>query len=196
MSLLPPILIAIVVAGISMLVALARRRWRECLIWLGALIAMSTVGVLLLQSWNRVMLKVDADYRARQADVATTSPASTAYTDGFEVVVFELRDGIPTNVRSLPLKDAEQAIASGSQSLIPGDPAAVQRQIPTGKGGDSKVLLSVQSLADTKQQVRVSFHESGRTFVYKYAVDGVHVRPVSSEHRDLAKSKVVRYAGE
>lgn len=131
-----------------------------------------------------------------RANAPTTSPASAAYTDGFEVVVFELRDGVPTNVRSVPLKDAKQAIASGSHALIPGDPAVIQRQISTGKGGDSKVLLSVKSLAEAKQQVRASFHESSRTFVYEYVVDGTRLRPVTSVYRDLAKSKVVRYAGE
>src|SRR4051812_20916549 len=72
----------------------------------------------------------------------TNSPASAAYGDGFEVVVFEVRGGAPTNVRSVPLAEAEQAIAAGAQASIPGDPAAVQQQLSTGKSGDSRVLVT------------------------------------------------------
>ncbi len=42
----------------------------------------------------------------------------------------------------------------------------------------------------------MSLHESSRTFVYEYIVDGSTVHPMSSEYRDLAKSKVVRYTSE
>jgi hypothetical protein len=125
-----------------------------------------------------------------------TLPASVAYNDGFEVVVFDFANGTVSNVRSLPLKDAERAIASGSQALIPGDAAAIQQQLALGTSGDSKSTLSVQLLADGKQRVRVTFHESNRTFVYEYEVDGTHVRPIQSEYRDLGKSKVVKYANE
>jgi hypothetical protein len=87
MSLLPPILIGMIAAGVATLVALARRRWMESAIWLGVLIVTSTAGVLLLQSWNRVMLKVDADYRARQAaaTTTTTTPAAATPTMNFTV---------------------------------------------------------------------------------------------------------------
>ncbi|MFO0919890.1 MAG: hypothetical protein U0872_16455, partial [Planctomycetaceae bacterium] len=64
-----------------------------------------------------------------RAAAPSTSPAAAAYTDGFEVVVFEMRDGAPINARSLHLKEAEDAIDSGSQALIPGDPASLQRQL-------------------------------------------------------------------
>jgi hypothetical protein len=131
-----------------------------------------------------------------RASAPTTSPVAAAYGDGFEVVVFELRDGTPANVRSVPLKEAEQAIAAGAQASIPGDPAAVQQQLSTGKSGDSRALITVKPLDGGKQQVRVAFHESGRTFVYEYAVDGAKVTPIGSEYRDLGKSKTVRYAGE
>jgi hypothetical protein len=144
---------------------------------------------------NLVLAMLTLFASCKRVTAPTTSPASAAYTDGFEAVVFEVRDGVPTKVRSLPLKDAEQAIASGSQALIPGDPAVVQRQISTGRSGDSKVVFFVQSVAEAKQQVRVSFHEGDRTFVYEYVVDGNQLRPVTSEYHDLGKSKVVRYAG-
>ena len=74
MSLLQPILVGMILAGAGMLLALGRRRWKESTLWLAALVAMATVGVPLLQSWNRAMLKVDADYRAKQAAAATTVP--------------------------------------------------------------------------------------------------------------------------
>jgi hypothetical protein len=57
------------------------------------------------------------------------------------------------------------------------------------------VLIRVTPLDAGKQQVRLAFHESSRTFVYEYAVDGAKVTPLSSEYRDLGKSKVVRYSG-
>lgn len=126
----------------------------------------------------------------------TTSPASTAYSDGFEVVIFEMRDGAPANVRSVPLKEAEQAIAAGAQVSIPGDSAAIQKQLSTVKSGDSRVLITVTPLDGGKQQVRVAFHESSRTFVYEYVVDGAKVTPTGSEYRDLSKLKAVRYSGE
>jgi hypothetical protein len=87
MSVLQPILVATCVAGIGMLVALARWRWTEGVIWLAALIATSIVGVLLLQSWNRVMLKVDADHRAKQAAAAATTPTTTP-TDAAPLMTF------------------------------------------------------------------------------------------------------------
>ncbi|MGL6076212.1 MAG: hypothetical protein ACRC8S_18815 [Fimbriiglobus sp.] len=121
-----------------------------------------------------------------------TSPLSAAYTDGFEVVVFDLSDDGPANVRSVTLAEAERAITSGSRALIPGDPTAIQRQIPTGNG-DSTVLISVQQLAEGKQQIQLSFHKSNRTYVYEYVVDDSVLRPVASEYRDLACSKLVRY---
>src|SRR3954451_16440621 len=71
-----------------------------------------------------------------RAAAPATSPASAAYGDGFEVVVFDVRDGAPTNARSVPLKEAERAIAAGARAAIPGDPAVVQRQLSTGKSGD------------------------------------------------------------
>ena len=35
-----------------------------------------------------------------RAAAPSTSPAAVAYTDGFEVVVFEMRDRAPINARS------------------------------------------------------------------------------------------------
>jgi hypothetical protein len=128
------------------------------------------------------------------ANEPTTTPVSAAYTDGFEVVVFDLRDDGPANVRSVTLVEAERAITSGSQALIPGDPTAIQRLIPTGKG-DSTVFISVQQLSEGRQQIRLSFHKSNRTYVYEYVVDNGVLRPVASEYRDLACSKLVRYVG-
>ena len=101
-----------------------------------------------------------------------TVPVSKAYGDGFEVVVYDLRDGNATNVRSLPLKDAEQAVAGGARAVISVDVAEIQRQLSTGKTGDSRVVLTAQTLAEGKQRIRVAFHESIRTFVYEYEVDG------------------------
>jgi hypothetical protein len=126
----------------------------------------------------------------------TTAPASAAYADGFEVVVFDLRGGAPVHVRSVPLKEAEQAIAAGARALIPGDPAAVQQQLSAGKSGDSRVLVAVTPLDEGKQQVRLTFRESSRSYVYEYAVDGAKIRPVASEYRDLGKSQAVRCSGE
>jgi hypothetical protein len=130
-----------------------------------------------------------------RAAAPTTSPTSAAYGDGFEVVAFDVRDGAPTSARSVPLKEAERAIAAGARAAIPGDPVAVQRQLSAGKSGDSSVLITVTPLDARKQQVRLTFHESSRTFVYENAVDGAKVAPLASEYRDLGKSKVVRYSG-
>ena len=77
-----------------------------------------------------------------------------------------------------------------------GDPAAVQEKLSAGKSGDYHVLLAVKPLEAGKQQVRLAFHESKRTYVYEYAVTGTRIVPLSSEYRDLARSAVVRYSGE
>jgi hypothetical protein len=143
-----------------------------------------------------VLTLLTASTSCNRTSALATSPVSTAYSDGFEVVVFEMRDGAPANVRSVPLKEAEQAIATGAQASIPGDSAAVQKQLSTGKSGDSRVLITVTPLDSGKQRVRVAFHESSRTFIYEYAVDGTKVTPIGSEYRDLSKSKAVRYSGE
>lgn len=126
--------------------------------------------------------------------VPTIAPASAAYGDGFEVVVFDVRDGAPTNVRTVPLKEAERAVAAGARASIPGDPVAIQQQLSTGKSGDSRVLLTVKPLETGGQQVRLAFHESSRTFVYEYAVNGAKITPVSSKYRDLGNSTSVQYS--
>ena len=125
-----------------------------------------------------------------------TVPASVAYTDGFEVIVFELRNGEPTHVRSIPLRAAEQAIAGGSQAFIPGDPAVVERQLPKSSTGDSKAIVTVQRLNGYKENVRVEFHDGNRTFIYEYCVDGSHLRAVTSEYHDISGSKISSYAPE
>ncbi len=81
------------------------------------------LAIMRLFSVLAVLMLVTSCNRA--PDLAV-SPAAAAYTDGFEVVVFELRDEDPTNVRSLRLKDAELAIAAGSEVLIPGDAGTIQ----------------------------------------------------------------------
>ena len=58
--------LAIAVAGIGTLISLARRKWKRSAVWFSAFVVTLVVGVLLLQSWNRAMSKVDADYRAKQ----------------------------------------------------------------------------------------------------------------------------------
>ena len=143
-----------------------------------------------------VLTMLTACTSCNRASAPTTSPVSAAYSDGFEVVVFELRDGEPANARSLPLQEAEEEIAAGSQASIPGDPAAIQQQLSTGKSGDSRVLITVTPLDGGKQHVRIAFHESSRTFVYEYAVDGAEVIPIGSEYRDLGESKAVLYSGK
>jgi hypothetical protein len=127
---------------------------------------------------------------------ATTVPASAAYTDGFQVVVFEFQNDVPAKARSLPLKEAEKAIQEGSQAFIPDDGTAVQEQLSTGKTGDSRVILALKALDGEKQQVQVGFHESSRTFVYEYVVHGTRVIPLESAYSDLGKSKIVRYGSE
>ena len=161
--------------------------------------AIERLSVMLLAAtrWIVVLLVAAsaASCGSRSAAPAVV-PASTAYSDGFEVVVFDMRDGVPSNVRSLHLKEAEQAIAAGAQASIPGDPAAVQEKLSAGKSGDYHVLLTAKPLEAGKQQVRLAFHESKRTYVYEYAVTGTRIVPLSSEYRDLARSEVVRYSGE
>jgi hypothetical protein len=123
----------------------------------------------------------------------TTAPSSAAYTDGFEVVVFDLKNGASANTRSVTLKDAEAAIAAGTRALVPGeDPTSIRQQLQSSGKADL-VQMSVQALDGGKQRVRVSFHESKRTYVYEYDVDGAQIRPVRSEYHDLAGAKVVRY---
>jgi hypothetical protein len=101
-----------------------------------------------------------------------------------------------SNVRSLPLREAEQAIAAGAKATLPANPAAVAKALPTGKSGDSRAYVTATQLPVGKQQVRVSFHQSMRTYVYEYVVDGGKVTPIRSEYRDLAKSTAVQYSDQ
>lgn len=125
-----------------------------------------------------------------------TVPASAAYSDGFEVVVYDTTNGTPTHIRSLELKEAEAAIAAGSRAVLPHDLVPIEMQLTAGQSGDSHAWVNVIPLADGKQQVHVEFHDSLRTSVYEYVVDGTHITPIESEYRDAAKSEEVRYAGK
>jgi hypothetical protein len=127
---------------------------------------------------------------------AKSVPVATAYSDGFEVVVFDTQNGSPTNVRSLKLKATEAAIAAGSQAMLPKDVVPIEMQLIAGQSGDSHAWVNVIPLAGGKQQVHVEFHDSVRTYVYEYVVDGTKITPVESEYRDLAKSEEVRYAAK
>lgn len=118
-----------------------------------------------------------------------------AYADGFEVVVFDTTNSVATNVRSLRLRDAEDAIAAGAQAFVVGDPSLIERKIPTGKSGDSHVVFNVQPLGN-KQQIRLEFHYSLRTFTYEYLVEGQRLQPLESGYRDLARSSTVTYASK
>lgn len=122
------------------------------------------------------------------------APVSAAYSDGFEVVVYQTRDGAPVNVRSLPLRDATQAVADGAQALLPSDLTGVQKMMRHEKSGDSQSSLLVTPLGSRKQQVRLSFHESNRTFTYEYSVDGSAITPLSSEYDDIGHSSFTRYS--
>jgi hypothetical protein len=125
-----------------------------------------------------------------------TAHASAAYSDGFEAIVFDMQNGTPTNVRSLELKAAEAAIVAGSQATLPSDAASIEHQLSAGQTGDSHVLVKLTPLPAGKQQIRLEFHDSMRTYVYEYVVDGTHIAPIESEYRDLAKSEEVRYTGK
>lgn len=60
------IFLAIAVAGIGTLISHVQRNWKRSAVWFGVFVVTVVLGLLLLQSWNRVMLKVDADYRTKQ----------------------------------------------------------------------------------------------------------------------------------
>jgi hypothetical protein len=149
-----------------------------------------------LKRWMASLLIALIGAACDRAGTSATVPASMAYADGFEVVVFDFHDGAPSNARALPLKDAERAIAAGSVCSPPDDPAAIERQLSAGRTGDSRGRVAVTSLDASKRQVRLSFHEGNRTFAYEYVVDGTRIVPRSSSHRDLNKSNVTRYASE
>lgn len=147
-------------------------------------------------TWYRLLLALPLATCASCGPTPSSAPIATAYTDGFEAVVFDLRNQEPTNVRSVLLKDAEAALSSGSQAFIPGDSKVVEAQLATGKTGDSFVNLTVRQLNDKKQRIRLEFHGSNRAYVYEYDVEGAHLIPISSEYRDLARSKAVRYSDD
>jgi hypothetical protein len=143
-----------------------------------------------------VLLVVMATSCGRDSTTAV-KPTTAAYSDGFEVVVYDVDNaGAVSNVRSLPLREAEQAIAAGAKAMLPADPAPVAKALPTGKSGDSRAYVTATQLPDGKQQVRLSFHQSSRTFVYEYVVQGGKVTPTRSEYRDLAKATAVQYSGQ
>lgn len=124
----------------------------------------------------------------------TTAPTASAYSDGFEVVVLDTDEGgAIVSVQSLPLGEAEQAVTVGATALLPVDPSLIEQQLSAGTSGDFRAIVSVETLGEGKQHVRLSFHESKRTFVYEYVVEGTNITPIASDYRNLAKSESVRY---
>jgi hypothetical protein len=127
------------------------------------------------------------------------APASQADADGFEAVVYDVDPaGIVANVRTLPLRQARDAVAAGSTARLPTNPtalAALERAVPTGtSGGDARAALTAQTLDPNRQHVRLELHQSLRTYVYEYTVDGPDLIPTASSYRDLNTSREVRYA--
>ena len=123
-------------------------------------------------------------------------PAATAYTDGFEVVVFDAAsDGSPTNVQSLHLSEAEAAIAGGSAALVRnGEAASLEQSLAVGHTGDWRATIKVTPIDAETQTVCVAIRESKRTYAYEYRVAGSSVVPMSSSYRDLRTSNGVTYA--
>ena len=124
--------------------------------------------------------------------VPVEAPISTAYSDGFEVIVCEPDGAGRAKVRSLPLKQAEAEIANGASGLIKGDPKQAESDLRSNQGVEV-ARVNVTSLGDNKQRVPYSLHYGSRTFAYQYIVDGARVTPEKSEYRDLAKSRAVLY---
>jgi hypothetical protein len=66
-ALFPIIFIAMLVTAAVAIAALVGRKWKRAAVWFGACVVITTCGVLLLQSWNRVMLRVNQMAPATQA---------------------------------------------------------------------------------------------------------------------------------
>ena len=66
-QLLPIIFIALLGTAAATIVALVSRKRRRAAAWFGACVVLATCGVLLIQSWNRVMLRVNQIAPATQA---------------------------------------------------------------------------------------------------------------------------------
>ena len=134
---------------------------------------------------------------------ATTplAPAAQAEADGFEALVYDVdAAGIIANVRTLPLRQARDAVAAGSVARLPNDPAAraaVERAIPTGRiGGDARAAVTAHDFDPTHQQIRLEFHDPLRTYIYEYTVDGPDLLPTAATYRDLNTSREVHYAAQ
>ena len=124
--------------------------------------------------------------------VPVETPITSAYTDGFEVIVCNAEAKGQAKARSLPLKQAEAEIAKGASALIKGDPELVKSDLLSDSAIEM-ASVSVSSIGDGKQRVRFSLHGGSRTWVYQYTVDGARVIPEKSEYRDLRKSRIVLY---
>ncbi|HQY87725.1 MAG TPA: hypothetical protein PK402_03640 [Tepidisphaeraceae bacterium] len=123
----------------------------------------------------------------------SNAPVSTAYTDGFQIIVHDLdANEDPANVRCLGLKDAEDAIKSGANAYLVGDISELVTSLPKSKG-DSRITLTVTPGDTKRQQVRLAFHDPARTLVCEYVVTADGIIPTSSEYRDVNESKIVRY---
>ena len=67
MQLLPIIFIAMLGTAAAAITAFVGRKWKRAAVWFGACFIIATCGFLLIQSWNRVMLKVQHDAATRAA---------------------------------------------------------------------------------------------------------------------------------
>ena len=59
MQFFPIILVCVLATVAASIVALVGRNWGRAAAWFFACVVLATLGVLLLQSWNRVMLRVN-----------------------------------------------------------------------------------------------------------------------------------------
>lgn len=130
--------------------------------------------------------------------IETISPAKTAYTDGFEVVV--IKNGEVDKADSFKLSEAEALIASDSKHIlaIPVEKIeSIQKAIEKANKSNPKSSYPFVNIQITKEKgfetVILSFHYSKSTFTYCYKVEKQKIVPLWSSFRDLKKNKKTIY---
>ena len=129
----------------------------------------------------------------------STAPPSTAYTDGFEVIVVETaNDGSTVSAQSLTLKEAEATVADNPNftfTITDTDNTAKLIEANETRQGDFSVQVRVTQ-NETYHQIHTSFHYGNRTFWYEYKTADGTLTPLSSGMNDLNQDSTVQYQNQ
>jgi hypothetical protein len=130
----------------------------------------------------------------------TVVAVSEARRDGFEVVVQRVSAGGQSELRSLPIDEAENLVSQDRNYnlLLSGRESDLEAVLLRSEQsrGPSLSAVSIQYAGKGKQQVRLHFSYSNRSVTYSYWTDGRNVFPLTSQSADLGGTGRTRYVND